>query len=209
MQLQVWRSRSRGTREQPKQKGRRQKEKKRMKYKKKNNRDKDRVKYSSHFDAGLPPSCRPSSSAKTRSPGIWDSGKPTLLWTMTQGANFKYADWSISSISQSRRWSSFSLPVSLFCVPYCALPYSPNSYFISSPPSFLPRSPHWVYFPLTFSLGQIRAGCCPSCQDPCLGIQKARVKIGAISFPRDRDTMHIYYLTERTRAMEVNKACFM
>lgn len=58
-----------------------------------------------------------------KSSGIWDSGKPTLLWTMTQGANFKHADWSISSISQSRGWGSFSLPVSLlvFVIAYCLI----------------------------------------------------------------------------------------
>lgn len=117
---------------------------------------------------------------------------------MTQGANFKHADWSISSISQSRGWGSFSLPVSLLFL-LTALSSNLLSFFL-----FI------LFFPpLSFTLGQIRAGCCPPCQDPCVWIQSPRVKIEAISFPGGREKMHTYYLTERTRAMDVNRACFM
>lgn len=81
----------------------------------------------SHFDclvvSRLSLACRPSSSVKTKNPGIWDTCKPALLWTMTQGANFKYADWFIYSFSQSRRWSSFSATASLS-------PFSIAGYYI-------------------------------------------------------------------------------
>lgn len=169
MQLQVWRSWSQGLWEQPNYETKRKKE---VNIREKNKWEKDRE-YRSHFDClilpGLPLACGPSASVKTKSPGIWDSGKPTLLWTMTQGANFKYADWSISSISQSRRWSSFPLPVSLSCLSYSSLPYSLTSFLISSFHLLLFLSPSLTLFSSRFLFGADKSKMLSSVSGPmCL-----------------------------------------
>lgn len=132
----------------------------------------------SHFDglivAGLTAACGPSSLMLNKNLRDLGCFKPTLLWTMTQGANFKYADWYIYSFSQSRRWSSFSAAASLlplFIAWYCFLiPQLPFLFLFSF--SFFFPSPLTGAFSSRFSFGADKSGMLCSMSGPmCMDTQ--------------------------------------